>query len=137
MNIPDDLMYSEDHQWVRMEEDGLIRVGVTDYAQDALGEVVFVDLPEVDLLIEKGEILGEVESSKSVSEISAPLTARVFEVNDDLELHPMKINDDPYGEGWVCLMNTEDSGPISGLLDADSYRPVSYTHLTLPTILLV
>ena len=73
-------------------------------------------------LIEKGEILGEVESSKSVSEISAPLTARVFEVNDDLELHPMKINDDPYGEGWVCLMNKEDSGPISGLLDADSYR---------------
>ena len=122
MNIPDDLMYSEDHQWVRMEEDGLIRVGVTDYAQDALGEVVFVDLPEVDLLIEKGEILGEVESSKSVSEISAPLTARVFEVNDDLELHPMRINDDPYGEGWVCLMNKEDSGPISGLLDADSYR---------------
>ncbi len=89
MNIPDDLLYSEDHQWVRVEEDGLIRVGITDYAQDALGEVVFVDLPEIDLLIEKGEILGEVESSKSVSEISAPLTGRVFEVNDDLELHPM------------------------------------------------
>ena len=76
----------------------------------------------VSFTLEKGEILGEVESSKSVSEISAPLTARVFEVNDDLELHPMKINDDPYGEGWVCLMNKEDSGPISGLLDADSYR---------------
>ena len=101
MNIPDDLLYSEDHQWVRVEEDGLIRVGITDYAQDALGEV---------------------ESSKSVSEISAPLTGRVFEVNDDLELHPMKINDDPYGEGWVCLMNRDDLDPISGLLDANSYR---------------
>ena len=122
MNIPDDLLYSEDHQWVRVEEDGLIRVGITDYAQDALGEVVFVDLPEIDLLIEKGEILGEVESSKSVSEISAPLTGRVFEVNDDLELYPMKINDDPYGEGWVCLMNRDDLDPISGLLDANSYR---------------
>ena len=122
MNIPDDLLYSEDHQWVRVEEDGLIRVGITDYAQDALGEVVFVDLPEIDLLIEKGEILGEVESSKSVSEISAPLTGRVFEVNDDLELHPMKINDDPYGEGWVCLMNRDDLDPKSGLYDANSNR---------------
>lgn len=122
MNIPEDLMYSEDHQWVRIEEDGFIRVGVTDYAQDALGEVVFVDLPEIDQLIEIGGILGEVESSKSVSEISAPLSGKVFEVNDDLELHPMKINDDPYGEGWICLMLRDDLGPVSGLLNADSYR---------------
>ena len=122
MNIPDDLMYSEDHQWVRMEDDGLIRVGVTDYAQDALGEVVFVDLPEIDLLVEKGGALGEVESSKSVSEISAPLTGRVSEVNDDLELNPGKINDDPYGEGWLCLISGDQSEPISELLDPDSYR---------------
>ena len=122
MNIPDDLMYSEDHQWVRMEEDGLIRVGITDYAQDALGEVVFVDLPETDLLVEKGGVLGEVESSKSVSEISSPFTGRVLEVNDDLEFHPMKVNEDPYGEGWICLMSREDSNPIVGLLDPDSYR---------------
>ncbi len=122
MNIPDDLMYSEDHQWVRMEDDGLIRVGVTDYAQDALGEVVFVDLPEIDLLVEKGGALGEVESSKSVSEISAPLTGRVSEVNDDLESNPGKINDDPYGEGWLCLISGDQSEPISELLDPDSYR---------------
>ena len=122
MNIPDELMYSEDHQWVRIEENGFIRIGVTDYAQDALGEVVFVDLPEIDLLIEKGSVLGEVESSKSVSEISAPLTGRVFEVNDDLESNPMKINEDPYGEGWICLMIRDESDPVSGLLDADSYR---------------
>ena len=122
MNIPEDLMYSEDHQWVRIEEDGFFRVGVPDYAQDALGEVVFVDLPEIAQLIEIGGILGEVESSKSVSEISAPLSGKVFEVNDDLELHPMKINDDPYGEGWICLMLRDDSGPVSGLLNADSYR---------------
>ena len=122
MNIPDDLMYSEDHQWVRLEEDGLIRVGITDYAQDALGEVVFVDLPEVDLLVEKGGVLGEVESSKSVSEISSPFTGRVSEVNDDLEFHPMKVNEDPYGEGWICLMSRDDSNPIVGLLEPDSYR---------------
>ena len=122
MNIPDDLMYSEDHQWVRLEEDGLIRVGITDYAQDALGEVVFVDLPEVDLLVEKGGVLGEVESSKSVSEISSPFTGRVSEVNDDLEFHPMKVNEDPYGEGWICLMSRDGSNPIVGLLEPDSYR---------------
>ena len=122
MNIPDDLMYSEDHQWVRLEEEGLIRVGITDYAQDALGEVVFVDLPEVDLLVEKGGVLGEVESSKSVSEISSPFTGRVSEVNDDLEFHPMKVNEDPYGEGWICLMSRDDSNPIVGLLEPDSYR---------------
>ncbi len=122
MNIPDDLMYSEDHQWVRMEDGGLIRVGITDYAQDALGEVVFVDLPEIDLLVEKGGALGEVESSKSVSEISAPLTGRVSEVNDDLELNPGKINDDPYGEGWLCLISGDQSDPINELLDPDSYR---------------
>jgi len=122
MNIPDDLMYSEEHQWIRMEEDGLIRVGITDYAQDALGEVVFVDLPEIDQLVERGGVLGEVESSKSVSEISSPFTGRVFEVNDDLEFHPMKVNEDPYGEGWVCLMSRDDSNPIVGLLDPDSYR---------------
>ena len=115
-------MYSEDHQWVRMEDDGLIRVGITDYAQDALGEVVFVDLPEIDLLVEKGGALGEVESSKSVSEISAPLTGRVSEVNDDLELNPGKINDDPYGEGWLCLISGDQSDPINELLDPDSYR---------------
>ncbi len=122
MNIPDDLMYSEDHQWVRIEEDGLIRVGITDYAQDALGEVVFVDLPEIDQLVERGGVLGEVESSKSVSEISSPFTGRVSEVNDDLEFHPMKVNEDPYGEGWICLMSRDDSNPIVGLLDPDSYR---------------
>ena len=121
MNIPDDLMYSEDHQWVRLEEDGLIRVGITDYAQDALGEVVFVDLPEVDLLVEKGGVLGEVESSKSVSEISSHFTGRVSEVNDDLEFHPMKVNEDPYGEGWICLMSRDDSNPIVGLLEPDSF----------------
>jgi len=122
MNIPDDLMYSEDHQWVRMEDGGLIRVGITDYAQDALGEVVFVDLPEIDLLVEKGGALGEVESSKSVSEISAPLPGRVSEVNDDLESNPGKINDDPYGEGWLCLISGDQPDPISELLDPDSYR---------------
>jgi len=105
-----------------MEEDGLIRVGITDYAQDALGEVVFVDLPEIDLLVEKGGVLGEVESSKSVSEISSPFTGRVDEVNDDLEFHPMKVNEDPYGEGWICLMSVDDSNPMVGLLDPDSYR---------------
>jgi glycine cleavage system H protein len=122
MNIPDDLMYSEDHQWVRVEDGGLIRVGITDYAQDALGEVVFVDLPEIDLLVEKGGALGEVESSKSVSEISAPLTGRVSEVNDDLESNPGKINDDPYGEGWLCLISGDQPDPIGELLDPDSYR---------------
>ena len=122
MNIPDDLMYYEDHQWVRMDEEGLIRVGITEYAQDALGEVVFVDLPEIDQLVERGGVLGEVESSKSVSEISSPFTGRVSEVNDDLEFHPVKVNEDPYGEGWICLMSRDDSNPIVGLLDPDSYR---------------
>ena len=122
MNIPEDLMYSEDHQWVRIEGDGLIRIGVTDYAQDALGEVVFVELPAVDLEIEKGNMLGEVESSKSVSEISAPVSGKILEINDDLESYPTKINDDPYGEGWICKMTIGEPAELDALLDAAAYK---------------
>ncbi|MGI9613494.1 MAG: glycine cleavage system protein GcvH, partial [Acidimicrobiales bacterium] len=97
MQIPDDLRYSSDHEWIRLEDDNRARIGITDYAQDALGDVVFVDLPEVGAEVTAGQSISEVESTKSVSDIYAPLTGRVVEVNGDLAEAPDKLNADPYG----------------------------------------
>ncbi len=101
MNVPEDLRYSNDHEWARTEGDR-VRVGITDYAQDALGDVVFVDLPAVDQAVEAGGLLGEVESTKSVSELYAPVAGAVVAVNAALSDVPEKLNADPYGEGWIC-----------------------------------
>lgn len=121
MQIPDDLRYSKDHEWVRLE-DGKARVGITDYAQDALGDVVFVDLPEVGSTVSAGESVSEVESTKSVSDIYAPVSGTVVEVNADLADAPERLNEDPYGEGWIFVVAVDDGSQVDGLLDATAYR---------------
>ncbi len=121
MQIPDDLRYSSEHEWVRLE-DGKARVGITDYAQDALGDVVFVDLPEVGTSVAAGQSVSEVESTKSVSDIYAPVGGTVLEVNTDLADSPERLNEDPYGDGWIFVLSVDDAGEIDALLDAAGYR---------------
>ncbi len=121
MNVPADLRYSSDHEWARLEAPDRVRVGITDYAQDALGDVVYVDLPAVGDRVELGTSFGEVESTKSVSELYAPITGTVIEINGDLVDEPQRLNDDPYGEGWVCVINPDDASQVAGLLDAAAY----------------
>jgi glycine cleavage system H protein len=121
MNVPEDLRYSPDHEWVRAEG-GTARVGITDYAQDALGDIVFVDLPEVGARVEAGTAVGEVESTKSVSDIYVPLSGTITAVNDDLLDAPERLNEDPYGEGWIFVIQLDDPASLDGLLDAAGYR---------------
>jgi glycine cleavage system H protein len=121
MNVPEDLRYSSDHEWVRVE-DGRLRIGVTDYAQDALGDVVFVDVPEAGRTVAAGESFSEVESTKSVSDIYAPVAGTIVEVNADLADAPERLNEDPYGDGWICVIEPSDPDAAAGLLDAAAYR---------------
>ena len=120
MNIPEDLRYSPEHEWVRVEGTRA-RIGITDYAQDALGDIVFVDLPSVGSEVTQGAQIGEVESTKSVSEIYVPVAGRVVEVNESLTSNPEKMNQDPYGEGWICDVDLASDADLSGLLDAAAY----------------
>jgi len=124
MQIPSELRYSTDHEWAR-RADGVVRVGITDYAQDALGDVVFVELPKVGTEVDAGSTLGEVESTKSVSEIYAPVAGTVVAVNDALASSPELVNSDPYGDGWLCEISTAASTDFDGLLDADAYRALT------------
>ncbi len=121
MNVPDDLRYSTDHEWARLEG-GKVRIGITDYAQDTLGDVVFVQVPEVGSRVEAGAAFGEVESTKSVSDIYAPVSGTVVEVNADLVDAPNRLNEDPYGEGWICVIEPTDPAALDALLDAEGYR---------------
>ena len=121
MNVPPDLRYTADHEWVRLD-DGRVRVGITDFAQDALGDVVFVQLPEVGAVVEAGASFSEVESTKSVSDVYAPLAGEVVEVNTALGDSPQKVTEDPYGEGWICILAPADPAAFDGLLDADAYQ---------------
>jgi len=121
VNVPDDLRYTADHEWARLE-DGKVRIGITDYAQDALGDVVFVQLPEPGTKVEAGAAFGEVESTKSVSDIYAPVSGMVVEVNTELVDAPQRLNEDPYGEGWICLIEPSDPSTFQALLDAEAYR---------------
>jgi glycine cleavage system H protein len=123
--IPPDLYYTEEHEWVDRTGNNTVRVGVTDYAQSQLGDVVFVQLPAVGTELTAGDSFGEVESTKSVSDLYAPVTAKVVAVNGDLENTPQLINSDPYGEGWMVDLQADPAAldnAISGLLDADAYR---------------
>ena len=124
MNIPDDLRYSTDHEWVRVDG-GRVRVGIMDYAQDALGDIVYVQLPTVGSELTAGGPLGEVESTKSVSEIYAPVTGTVTAVNDALPGAPERINQDPYGEGWICELELADGAGVEDLLDPAAYRDLT------------
>jgi glycine cleavage system H protein len=121
MNVPAEQRYSKDHEWARLEASGRVRVGITDYAQDALGDVVFVELPANGLVVAAGDTLGEVESTKSVSDLYAPVAGTVVEVNDVLTDAPEKLNEDPYGEGWICLIEPDDPAQLDLLLDAAAY----------------
>jgi glycine cleavage system H protein len=121
MHVPDDLRYSTDHEWVR-SEGAQVRLGITDYAQDALGDVVFIDLPDVGARVEAGASMGEIESTKSVSDIYGPVAGTVTEVNGDLSDNPERLNEDPYGEGWICVLAVDDPSQVEALLDAAAYR---------------
>lgn len=121
MNLPEDLRYTKDHEWVRVEGTR-VRIGITDYAQDALGDVVFVQVPEAGAAVEAGATISEVESTKSVSEIYAPVAGSVAAVNADLADAPERLNEDPYGEGWICELEVSDPDQLEGLLDVDGYR---------------
>jgi glycine cleavage system H protein len=121
MNVPDDLRYSKDHEWARLEA-GNVRIGITDYAQDALGDVVFIDLPEVGATVGADETFSEVESTKSVSDVFAPLAGTIVEINEDLADAPERLNDDAYGDGWICVIEPADASAYNGLMDADAYR---------------
>jgi glycine cleavage system H protein len=121
MDFPEDLRYSTDHEWVRVE-DGKARIGITDYAQDALGDVVYVEVPEVGAAVTASAKVSEVESTKSVSDIYAPVSGTVVEVNADLTDVPQRLNDDPYGEGWICVIELTDAAEVDALMTAAAYR---------------
>jgi glycine cleavage system H protein len=124
MKIPAELRYSSDHEWITLDST-TVRVGITDYAQDALGDVVYVDLPSVGAAVTAGGSLGEVESTKSVSEIYAPVAGTVSAVNEALSSSPDLINSDPYGEGWICEITLADGASLEGLLDAAAYAELT------------
>ncbi len=124
-DIPADLSYTAEHEWVRRTGDDTVRVGITDFAQSALGDVVFVQLPDVGADVAAGDSFGEVESTKSVSDLYAPVTAKVVAVNGDLEGDPQLVNSDPYGAGWLVEFQVETGAleaVLGELLDADGYR---------------
>ncbi|MBV1894190.1 MAG: glycine cleavage system protein GcvH [Ilumatobacteraceae bacterium] len=124
MNIPPDLSYSADHEWVR-RDGNTVTIGITDYAQDALGDVVFVETPEQGSTVTVGDSFTEVESTKSVSDINAPVAGTIGEANDALDDHPELLNSDPYGEGWICQIEMSDPSDFDALLDADAYRALT------------
>ena len=125
-DVPDELNYTAEHEWVRRSDGSkTVRVGITDYAQSALGDVVFVSLPEVGASVTKGTAVGEVESTKSVSDIYAPLSGTVSARNDKLDEHPDLINSDPYGEGWILELEVADDTELGDLLDAAAYGAIA------------
>src|SRR5438270_11077799 len=121
MNVPDDLRYTPDHEWARAEEGGGLRIGITDYAQDALGDIVFVQLPEPGAKVTAGESFAEVESTKSVSDIFAPVTGTIGDINQELNDAPQRLNEDPYAAGWLFVIVPEEGAATTGLLDAEGY----------------
>ena len=121
MQIPDDLRYAENHEWARLEADGSVRVGISDYAQDQLGDIVFIDLPEVGRSLAAGEAFGEVESTKSVSDVYAPLAGTITAVNEALADAPEEINSDPYGGGWFVVIKPQAGATLDALMDASAY----------------
>ena len=123
--IPEELRYTEEHEWIATKTETLVRVGITEFAQQQLGDVVFIQLPEVGDRVEQGSPIGEVESTKSVSELYAPLTGEVTAVNDGAVEAPDLLNTDPYGEGWLLEITVDDPDSIEALLDAEGYQPLT------------
>ncbi|WP_339282576.1 glycine cleavage system protein GcvH [Oceanobacillus sp. FSL K6-3682] len=121
MSLPEDYLYSKEHEWVK-KEDGKVRIGITDFAQDELGDIVFVELPEVGDSLELDEPFGSVESVKTVSELYAPVSGKVVEVNEELEDSPELVNESPYERAWMIVIEVEDDNDLSELLDAEAYQ---------------
>ena len=121
MNVPEDRRYTEEHEWAMADGDGTVRIGITEYAQDALGDIVYVELPEAGTRYQAGDTMAEVESTKSVADIYAPLAGEVAAVNSALVDAPELVNSDPYGDGWFIALKLDDVGGIDGLLDAAAY----------------
>jgi glycine cleavage system H protein len=125
MEIPDDLLYTEEHEWIRRVGDSLVRIGITDYAQDQLGDVVYVELPPVGKDVAKDDVLVEVESTKSVGEVYAPFGGKVTDVNENISQSPELVNQSPYEEGWLVLMSVDGEMPTDRLLDAARYKDLT------------
>jgi glycine cleavage system H protein len=125
VDVREGLRYTSEHEWVAEREDGVVRIGITDYAQDALGDIVFVELPEPGRQVQAGQACGEVESTKSVSELFAPVSGTVTARNDSLEQAPETVNSDPFGEGWMFEVRPDDAAAVQALLDADGYRAIT------------
>lgn len=119
---PEDLRYGKDHEWVKDEGNGRVRVGITQYAQQELGDVVFVELPETETTVEKDDGFAVVESVKAVSDIYAPVTGTIVEANTELESNPELINEDPYGKGWIAVISMNDKSQLDDLMTAAEYR---------------
>jgi glycine cleavage system H protein len=122
MEFPDDVRYTKEHEWVRDEGSNRVRVGITDYAQDALGDVVYVDVPEVGTSVTASQPFSEVESTKSVSDVYSPVTGTVLERNQLLEDRPELVNQAPYADGWLVVIEATDAAQLDGLMDAEAYR---------------
>lgn len=120
-DIPGDLKYIETHQWVRVADDGTATVGITDFAQEQLGDVVYIGLPDLGITVNGGEEAGVAESVKSASDVFSPVTGEVIALNEGLEDEPEKVNEDPYGEGWLFRVRLADPGELDSLLDASAY----------------
>ncbi|NQY57244.1 MAG: glycine cleavage system protein GcvH [Ilumatobacteraceae bacterium] len=126
MNVPPELRYSSDHEWIRRDGDSTtVSIGITEYAQDSLGDVVFVEIPDAGTAVAAGDSFSEVESTKSVSDIYAPVSGTIAAVNDQLEDRPELLNSDPYGEGWICTIEMSSPDEFGALLDADAYRALT------------
>jgi len=121
MNIPSDLKYTKDHEWIKIEND-IATIGITDFAQGELGDIVYVDVDTLEDTVEEGEVFGSVEAVKTVSDLFMPLTGEVIEFNSELEEDPEFVNTDPYGKGWMIKMNISDTSQIKDLLDAEAYQ---------------
>ena len=121
MSIPTDLKYAPSHEWVRLHDDGTATVGITQYAQDHLGELVYVELPEAGRAVAAGEACAVVESTKAASDVYAPVSGEVIEVNPELAASPQMVNDEPYESGWLYRMRVQDASQLDALLDADAY----------------
>jgi glycine cleavage system H protein len=123
--IPEQLRYTAEHEWVESRDGSVVRIGITDFAQNALGDVVYVQLPEAGTEVRAGDVVGEVESTKSVSDVYAPLTGKILSCNDELSESPELVNSDPYAAGWMFDIEVEDAGSLTALLDAGAYAKLT------------
>ncbi|MDN3516987.1 glycine cleavage system protein GcvH [Aquisalimonas lutea] len=121
-NVPSDLKYASSHEWVRQEDDGTVTVGISDHAQDSLGDLVFVETPEIDGTVEAGEACAVVESVKAASDVYAPVAGTIVDTNSQLQDAPELVNTDPYGEGWIMRIRVDDPDALEELMDADDYE---------------